>query len=283
MKSTYSYIALCFLFTACSTEVELPSIDTDGLTVEAIIDIGKTPRVYLTTSLPLIGNEGLDLVRAIEGNAKVEISDGEMSEIATFSVDNTRYPSRYYRFNNVFGEVDKRYQLKITLGGIVYASETSIPVEPNIVLVEAVRVPGAGERYNFKLRFKNSELAQYYKIYIKESEEIKYQEVDTFLVNNELFTTDEYEVYIDYFFINEEGYKKSRLIKDSLYDIKIIAITKEEHLFWKAIKGDDTGNLIGVPKLSKEVPTNITNGAFGYFGGTNEVIVKALCTIKNPT
>ena len=275
MKNRYFYSAMFFLLAACSTEVELPSIYEEGLTVEAIIEKDKTPRVYLTTSLPLVGNEDLDLVRAIEGNAKVEISDGTISEIATFDADNSRYPSRYYRFDTVVGEEGKVYQLKITVGGVLYESETSIPLQPNIVSVTSVGVPGKEHNYNFKLVFKNSEIAQYYKIFIKLAHRSKYDEVDTFLVNNELFTTDEYEVYIDYLFINDEGYEQSKLYKDYWHDIKIVAISKEEHLFWKAIKGDDTGNLIGAPKLSHEVPTNITNNAFGYFGGTNELVFRA--------
>jgi hypothetical protein len=264
-----------FLLSACSNEVELPSIYKEELTVEAIVEKDKTPRVYLTTSLPLVGNENLDLIRAIEGNAKVEISDGAKSEIATFAVDNSRYPSRYYRFDNIVGVASKTYHLKITLGGVVYESETSIPMAPIILSINSIGVPGTAEDYNFKLLFKNSEVAQYYKIFVKLAQESKYEEVDTFLVNNKLFTTDEYEVYVDYLFRNGEGKMQSKLYKGLEYDIKIIAITKEEHLFWKAIRGDDTGNLIGVPKLSNEVPTNITNNAFGYFGGTNELIIRA--------
>ena len=276
MKIIYYYIVSFFLLTACSNEVEVPSIYEEGMTVEAIIDEGENPRVYLTTSLPLVGNENLDLVRAIEGNAKVEISDGEKTEIATFAVDNRRYPSRYYRFNNIIGEENKVYQLKITVGGVVYESVTSIPLQPSIIYLESVGVPGKEDNYNFELRFKNSESPQYYKIFIKSAEESKYDEVDTFLVNNQLFTTDEYEVFIDYIYINTEGDEQSKLYKDVWYDVKIVAITKEEHLFWKAIKGDDTGNLIDVPKLSYEVPTNITNNAFGYFGGTHEVVIRAI-------
>ena len=75
-------------------------------------------------------------------------------------------------------------------------------------------------------------------------------------------------------FLENHTYANKRSNGNALLH-EIVAISKEEHLFWKAIKGDDTGNLIGAPKLSHEVQTNITNNAFGYFGGTNELVFRA--------
>ena len=275
MKIVYFYILLFLVSVACINEVEVPDIYKEELTVEAFVEKGKSPKVYLTTSLPLVGNENLDFIRAIQGNAKVEISDGNLTEIATFDVDDERYPNRYYRFANIIGEENKAYQLKITLDGLVYESETSIPKKPNILSISSLGVPEKDENYKFKILFENSNSPQYYKIFIKQEQESKFEEVDVFLVNNELFSGNEYEVYIDYLFLDLDGEEKSKLYKSYFYDIKIVAITKKEYSFWKALKGDDTINLINAPVILYEVPYSISNNAFGYFGGFNSEVIRA--------
>ncbi len=263
----YNFLILLVLV-ACN-EFEVPLNNTKGLTVEAYIEAGKTPKVYLTSPIPISGAEEIDLAKAIEGNAKVEISDGTVTEIAIFDADNSRYPNRYYRFLDIKGKVGGVYTLTITLEDVVYEGVTTIPVAPvinEVSYIEKVTHEGELGGRNIKIDFKKTMENQYCKIFIKRRSEEKYAKASPFLVNNLFSGGAGYTAYIDYMIEDALGRKVTNLHYGEEYSILVQTITEEEYNFWKSLLGDAT-TLVKLPSFSLEVPTNISNGAFGFWGG----------------
>lgn len=243
--------------------------NNDELTIEAIVEKGKKPVVYLTSSIALNNVTKNDVLRAMETAAKVEITHGNITEIATLAVDNNRYPSRYYRFDEIIGDTIDNYTLKVTLNNKIYTADTYIPKKAIIksITTQTNQDVNGNEKKRININFKKSDELSYYKIYIKKSGEFTYTCAEPFLVASEIYTDETFNVPIDY--VQKSVNHQSLLVKGNGYHLKIVAITPEEYLFWKSIKGDYLNNFFGVNTLPGTTYSNINNQAFGFFGGNN--------------
>ncbi len=265
---------ILFLFLSCENE-ELNFLDAvnDNLTVEAYVEANKKPVIYLTTGLPLNGFKEIDFLKSIESRAKVELFGNGISEIATFSKDNSRFPSRLYTFDNIKGEIGVSYELKITINNDEYISKTMVPKKPVLSSISVVEQSTfeAGV-YNLKIDLVNNpDENTYYKFYIKAKDVDKYSKASVFVVSNEFINTPVLTVFNDFFSFDKKGEKSSFLQKGTSYDLKIVSIVKEEFEFWESVFGSQT-EIVNLPSLAKEVPTNISNGGFGFFSGNSELI-----------
>lgn len=262
---------ILLLFISCNIDLSYLDTSDEGLTVEAYIDAEQTPRVYLTTSLPINGFNEIDFLKTIESTAKVEMFTDNISEIATFSKDNTRFPSRFYAFDEIKGKAGEQYVLKITIGDKVYTAETTVPKKPIIDKISVVEQSTLKEGlYNLKIDLVNPDEESYFKFYIKNSEDDYYQKASIFFTSNELINSPILTVYNDLFDFDEDEKKYSLLNNLTTYDLRIVAITKEEYEFWNEVLDSQT-DIVNLPNLVQNVPSNISNGAFGYFSGNSEV------------
>lgn len=264
---------ILFLFLSCkSDELDfLTPIGTENLTVEAYVNEGSNPRVYLTTGLPINGFKEIDFLKSIESTAKVEIEASSVYEIATFSKDDSRFPSRFYAFSDVIGKTGESYHLKITIGNKTYKATTKVPKKPVLKSVSVVKQSTFKEGiYNLKIEIENSKENAYYKFYVKEEKSENYEKALTFVVSNEFIKTPLLTVFNDYTDLDENEKRFSYLEKDKTFSVKIVSITKDEFLFWDRIFKSQT-QLFNLPTLAQEIPTNIVDG-FGFFSGNSETI-----------
>ncbi|NIJ43871.1 hypothetical protein FHR24_000310 [Wenyingzhuangia heitensis] len=268
-KIIYSIV---FVFLSCNTDnLEFLDITKEGLTVEAYIEANKTPVVYLTTSLPLNGFKEIDFLKAIESTAKVEIFENNKNEIAVFSKDNSRYPSRYYGFEELKGKTGELYTLKITVGDKVYTSEASVPEKPIMSKITIVKQSALKKgTYNLKIDLMNPKVDSYFKFYIKKSKDDVYKKTSLFVVSNELINAPVLTIYNDFLGLDENDKTISLLENNESYDLRIVSISKSEFRFWDKILVSQT-QIVNLPSTAKEVPTNISNDAFGFFSGNSEV------------
>lgn len=264
---------MLLLFLACKNDdLDLPQFIEEGVTVEAYVNANKTPVVYLTTGLPLNGFKEIEFLKSIESTAKVEIVGNKTSEIATFSKDNSRFPSRFYSFDNIKGKVGELYKLKITIGDKVYLSETKVPQKPVLSNISVIKKSTFKEGiYNLKIDLKNPETITYYKFYIKNKKEDKYEKASVFVVSNEFINTSILTVFNDIFDRDENDDLVSLLQNNNSYDLRIVSITKEEFDFWDRVLGSQT-EIFNLPNLAQEIPSNISNNGFGFFSGNTELL-----------
>lgn len=266
----YYFLLIAILVLSSCNTLENELVFKEELTIEGYIEYGKQANVYLTTSLPFSGEvDSLEIIKAIETKAKVELISQDFSEILTLKKDNSRYPFFFYRSNLIKGEVGKNYKLKVLLKGQEYLANTQVPEDPVITEIETLEVE---DEKRLKISIENNYLKKsYYKILIKSEMESKFSFAEPFIVNNETVKTDQLIVVIKY---NKkiDGVKVNQLEESGVFDIKLVAITQDEYLFIKSVKGDgEIDN--SIPNFSQEIYTNIKGGAgvFGFWAGENSI------------
>ncbi|GAA4230357.1 hypothetical protein GCM10022291_00280 [Postechiella marina] len=263
------YLLLIVLFGCENNNVIL----SDELTVEGQILEGEFARINLTNSLPFSGViDSMEVARSMEAKAKVELSDGEISEILTLKRDDSRFPYLYYRSNIIKGELNKQYNLSVTIRGKEFKSITTIPEKVNVLDVsfstweeEGVVEPDYKD-INFTIE-NNTDEDRYFKILIKNENEKRFEFARPFIFNTENISTNTFPLIVSYIKFNEDsGEKENHVRVGEVLELKIVSITKEQFYFWKSIEGDVTSPLED-SSFSNAVVSNISNGAFGYWSG----------------
>ncbi|TXE10174.1 hypothetical protein FUA26_11935 [Seonamhaeicola algicola] len=261
------------LFTiSCVTDTDVLQ---DKLTVEGHINQDEFARVYLTNSLPFKGViDSLEVAKSIESKAKVELFDGETSEILTLKKDDSYFPFLYYRSNEIKGQLGKKYKLKITIRDYEFNAETNLPEQPvvlNIEFLDAVAegrlIPGFKD---LRLTINNNKPNEpkYFKLLIKNETDTMFEHADPFIFNTENILTDTFPIIMHHkIYKNNE---RDDILKIGVVtDLQVVAITKAQYDFWLSVKGDVTVPIDNA-SFTTAVKGNISNGAFGYWSGESK-------------
>lgn len=250
-------------------------IISDELTIEGVIEQGKFANINLTNSIPISGViDSLEVALSIESKAKVVLSDGDITEILTLKRDNSSFPFLYYQSNIIKGEVGKAYSLSVQIRNKEFLSHTNIPEETNVLNLEFSDWIEDGVVYedykDIKLTIENkkAEDISYYKILIKNENEDKFQPARPFILSTENISVDSFPLLISYIKFDDDGAKNNQLKVGEVFELKLVAITKEQFEFWKSIEGDAT-SILDNSSFTLDVKSNISNGAFGYWSGEN--------------
>lgn len=270
-------LILLIPFIGCSIN-DTDTISNDPLTVEGQIQEGKLAEIRLTNSLKFKGNiDSLEIARSIQSKAKVTLSDGSVTEVLTLKRDNSRFPFLFYRSNTIKGDLEKKYELSITVTGKSFNSTTSIPIKPKILNIDYTTARKDGvitpEFKDIKLTINNpSKTIRYFKILMKGKNNTNFENASPFIISTENINTETFPLIVN--FNDFENGKKTNLLKvGETFELQIVSITKGQFDFWKSIKGDETTFLDG-SSFSNETISNISNGAFGYWSGENTVTTK---------
>lgn len=253
---------------------------SDKLTVEGAITENNFAEIYLTNSLPFSGIiDSLEVAKTIETKAKVELFNGETSEILTLKRDDSRFPFLYYRSNVIKGETDKAYDLSITIRNKTFKSKTVLPKKPEVLKVDFLESISAGvsdpNYRDIKLIVNNENVtARYFKLLIKNENDKAFELADPFIFNTENIFTNTFPVIVTYIdFDDITGERINKLMVGETIEIKLVAISKAQFDFWKSIKGDES-TFIENSSFTNEVASNLSNGAFGYWSGENAINLK---------
>jgi hypothetical protein len=263
------------LLTNCETETLIPE---DSLTIEGQIEEGEFAKVYLTNSLPFLGRiDSVDVAKSIESKAKVILSDGITSEILTLKRDNTRFPNVFYRSNKIIGQRGTNYSLKVSIRGKEFTATTDIPEKP-IVLETSFSnwIEDGIETKSYKninLLIDNSNKTnRYFKILVKTDEENIFVPANPFLISTENISTTHFSLITNYLDKDDKNEIINRIEVGKIIELKLVAITREQFNFWKSIKGDITTLIQS--SSANSINGNISNGAFGYWSGENQEILR---------
>ncbi|MFB9055291.1 DUF4249 family protein [Mariniflexile ostreae] len=269
------FLFVCMLICSC-TDYDTETWNSDSLTVEGQIETDKFAVIRLTNSLPFKGIiDSMEVAKSMETKAKVELFDGEHTEILTLKRDDSSFPFLYYRSNIIKGEIGKEYQLSISIRGKEFLSKTTVPEKANVLDIGFSEWTEDGIVFpdfkDIKIIIDNKTLKnKYFKILIKNEKENKFEFARPFIFNTENIYTENFPVVVSYVKFDDDGKKENQLRVGEIIELKIVAITKAQFDFWKSVKGDATSLLEGA-SLANQVPTNISNGAFGYWSGENAV------------
>lgn len=280
-KLFFVVIAIGLLFTGCEKSVSFKLDDvTPKLVVEAIIENGQAPVVYLSKSLGYFSKIDQNiLANSFVHNADVYVSNGTLThKLKEYSIPVGNGYNFYYYTNDpaspstlFFGELNKQYSLRIVSEGKEYTSVTNIPdttkrldtifwkpapagnpPEKIAVMVKAYDPPGFGD---------------YVRYFTKRNSEIFYPGLNS-VYDDQVIDGSSYEVQVERGVDRNtdipEGY--SFFDKGDTVTLKLCSIDKATYDFWRTMEYTylSVGNPFSSPT---KVLSNINGGGLGYFGG----------------
>lgn len=279
--STLIIIIVAFLISSCerSVDFKLDKVEPK-LVVEATIENGSTPLVFLSTSIGYFSKVSPAVLQSsFVHNAEVYISNGTV----THQMREYSYPAGggytfyYYDIDPsvpstvFFGELNHHYSLRIVSDGNEYTAETTIPnitrridsmfwkpaptgnpPEKVSVMVKCYDPPGFGD---------------YVRYFTKRNSEPFYPGLNS-VYDDQVIDGSNFEVQVergvDRNSEHPEGY--TFFNKGDTVTLKVSNIDKATFDFWRTM--EYTYASVGNPFSSPtKVISNIKGGALGYFGG----------------
>lgn len=283
MKAKFFFILLpgSLLFTACEKSVSFKLDEVaPKLVVEATIENGQPPLVYLSRSLNYFSqiNQNI-LANSFVHNAEVYVSNGTVThKLKEYTIPiGGGYNFYYYSIDSsnlataFAGQLNKTYSLRIVWDGKEYTATTHIPgitrhidsifwkqaptgnpPEKVAVMVRATDPPGYGD---------------YIRYFTRRNSEPFYPGLSS-VFDDQVIDGTTYEVQVERGVDRNEslpdGY--SFFNKGDTVTFKLCNIDKATFDFWRTM--EYTYSSVGNPFSSPtKVISNISGGALGYFGG----------------
>jgi len=134
MKKTVILFFSLVVFFGCQTEIEVKAPDYyDKIVLEGYIENGEYPIVSLCKSIPFFSTMSLEILwnKVLIKDARVFVSSskGEEEELFMNPIlqPHPEYPLFYaYSTQNIVGELNTSYKLRVEYEGKIYTSETKI-------------------------------------------------------------------------------------------------------------------------------------------------------------
>ncbi|MCB9056444.1 MAG: DUF4249 domain-containing protein [Chitinophagales bacterium] len=274
-------LSLLFLGVSCERDITFKLNDvTPKLVVEASIENGQPPIVYLSTSFDYFSTISPDLLtNSFVHNANVYISNGtlthQLKEYAVqvqpginfyyYSIDSSDLATAF------MGETDHNYSLRIEWQGDEYTAQTRIPI-PNrrIDSLFWKPAPPGNEPEKVALMIKAYDqpgYGDYIRYFTKRNSEPFYPGLIS-VYDDQIIDGSEYEVQVERGVErtgnNPEDY--TYFDKGDTVTLKLCNIDKATYDFWRTM--EFTYSSVGNPFSSPtKVISNMSKGALGYFGG----------------
>ncbi|MCU0382392.1 MAG: DUF4249 domain-containing protein [Chitinophagaceae bacterium] len=266
---------------ACEKDIDIELDDTtEALVVDASIESGRPPLVFLSRSLAFFSEINPDILAgSFVRNAEVYISDGvNRHKLREDSVGTTAGSTIYFYSNDVsnpgtaiIGQFERQYDLEIISEGRTYTATTTIPAitrrvdslwwekvqdeeDSNLVklIIRATDKPGFGNYIRYFTRVNQ----------------------ETFLPGVNSVFDDQVIDGTTYTFPVDKGFNKNLDQEDyepffhrgDTVTVKLAEIDRVTYDFWRTLEFSyqSVGNPFSSPV---KVLGNISNGALGYFGG----------------
>ncbi len=281
-KVFYLLIGIVAAFTACEKKIEFKLDDTtDKLVVDATIENGKGPIVFLSRSIDYFSTINPQiLANSFVHAADIMVSNGTQTQkLKEYSRQLNANGDKIYYYsidssnlvNAFLGELNQMYNINISVEGKVYTASTVIPnltkkvdsiwwrkaqaqedSSKVVIVVRATDPPGFGD---------------YIRYFTKRNREPFYPPF-TSVFDDLVIDGTTYELPVD------PGFDRNSNVKDDdrmfkrgdTVTMKLCNISKSNYEFWRTMEYSysSIGNPFATPV---KVLSNISNGALGYFGG----------------
>jgi hypothetical protein len=281
MKKLVSISAFCILLISCERKVDFKLDDvTPKLVVEATIENGQPPVVYLTKSQAYFSQIDLStLANSFVRNAEVYVSNGTLTHrlkeytipaggglnFYYYSIDSANLATAFT------GELNKQYSLRILTEGKEYTAVTTIPaITKRIDSLYWKQAPGSNPPEKVAVMIKATDppgLGDYARYFTKRNQEIFYPGLNS-VFDDQIIDGSTYDIQVERGVERNgdvpEGY--SFFDKGDTVTLKLCNIDKATYDFWRTM--EFTYASVGNPFASPtKVSSNISNGGLGYFGG----------------
>jgi hypothetical protein len=280
MKWFLFLMVLLVTFNSCEREIDLPLHETmPKLVVEATIENGKPPVVYLSKSVSYFSTIDINaLANSFVHHADVYISNGITTHKLKEDSVEIGNGQKFYFYSNdpddpatsFVGEFDTNYKMRVMVEGAEYLASTRIPVitkKIDSLFWVAAPVGVSEEKVVLTLTATDPPgLGDYVRYFTKRDSE------DFFPGINSVFD-DQVIDGTTYTWPVDRGLPRGIASGDLRYffkgdtvTLKLANIDRATYDFWRTM--EYTYATVGNPFASPtRVLGNISNGALGYFGG----------------
>lgn len=273
---------LTMLFWSCETLDESSFNEPPKVVVDGYIEEGAYPIVYLTYSSGYFEPvDSASLQELVLTTARVEVSDGEESEVLTLFRNTEVFPPFFYRATDLKGVAGKTYHLEVKSGDGVYSATTTIPVHVPIDSMWIENDPELEDLGKLWMRFQDDPDANnYYRNFIRvrnESEKFfpAYQStiVDR-VFNGELYDYPVLHLPESFLELDED----ILFAKGDTIALKFCTIDRESFEYWRALEQELylVGNPFG--SSGNDIPSNVSGnlpvlGIWTGYGVTQKTIL----------
>ncbi len=262
MKCISKIAFLGLLLTGCSTFDESDFNEPPKVVVDGYIEEGNYPIVYLTYSSGYFEPvDSASLQELVLTTAKVEISDGEESEILTLFRNSEVYPPFYYRGTDIRGEAGKTYHIEVTSGEGVYQSSTTIPKHVPLDSVWLETDPENDQLAKLWISFSDdSDEENFYRNFVRvRNESEKFFPAYQSTIIDRVFNGQQYEYPVlqqpdDFLELGDEILFQ----RGDTINVKFCTLDRESFEFWRALEQELylVGNPFG--SSGNDIPGNVS-------------------------
>ena len=281
MRIQFFVILLALLQWSCEKSVsfKLDAV-TPKLVVEATIENGQAPMVYLSRSLAYFSTLNPDsLAASFVQNADVWVSNGTQThqlKLYTVSLPGG-YNAYYYSTDSsslataITGELNKNYSLRILWEGKEFTATTKIPnITRRIDSLYWREAPAGNIPYKVSVMIRAYDppgYGDYIRYFTKQNNDPFYPGLNS-VYDDQVIDGSAYDIQIERGILRNgsAGEAYSFFDKGDTVTLKLCNIDKATFDFWRTM--EFTYASVGNPFSSPtKVVSNITGGALGYFGG----------------
>jgi hypothetical protein len=280
-KILLSFIVAALLLSSCEKGVQFKLDEVSAkLVVEAIIENGQAPVVYLSKSQGYFSKIDLNtLANSFVRNAEVYVSNGTLThKLKEYAVPvGGGYHFYYYSIDSsslataFVGQLNKSYSLRIISEGKEYTSTTTIPNTTRRIdsLFWKPAPPGndSGKVAVMVRAYDKPGFGDYVRYFTKRNSEPFYPGLNS-VYDDQVIDGSTYEVQVERGVNRNESHPEdySFFDKGDTVTLKVCNIDKATFDFWRTM--EYTYATVGNPFSSPvKVISNINGGGLGYFGG----------------
>jgi len=281
MRTLLFIFLASMIFSSCERNINFNLKDAQPkIVVEATIETGQGPIVYLTKSLSYYSKfDPATLANSFVHHAEVYVSNGAKTHKLKEYVAPIAGGINFYYYaidpstpSTAFvGELKKNYSLRIVAEGNEYTSTTTIPdTTKRIDTLYGKPAPAGNLPDQWALMLKATDkpgFGDYIRYFTKRNREPYYPGVNS-AYDDQVIDGSTYEVQVergvDRTIDHPEGW--TYFFAGDTVTLKLCTIDKATYDFWRTMEFayDNLGNPFASPT---KVLSNITGGALGYFGG----------------
>lgn len=275
------YLLLFGIVFSCQGDYGEP--DTQRLVVEAWIDKGGFPMVFVTRSIPVTSEYQSidDLGQYLERWAKVTIDNGSQQDVMVGRLNRHYYPPFYYTTSFMRGETGKTYHLHVETQDGLTADATTTLQDGDVAIDSFWVTPVATSDTLYQLHAQldmsvcNS---QYYKLFTQTNTELQ-TTVSTMLGTFSLDMIEQGHIIINQGRTNvNKDYITSFSVNDTVH-VRIAALTEEQYDYWRNF--EDALSLSRNPlfPVTNNLPGNVRDGIgywFAYNARSYDIVIRKL-------
>ena len=285
MKTTIKIYLIAFItllgFVSCEEELDLKLPDTANLlVVEGNITEGQPPLVYMTRTLPAVGEIRFSEIDSFfVGGAEISVSNGTETMILEeytldslgifYSVAQTDFITNKY----FVGEPGKYYDLEIKLDDRIITGRTKIPHSNPLdsIYYDFRSVGGVDSLARIFVRVTDADtLGNFYRFFTQRNDEPEYpitgSVVDDILINGESFPAfvERGQNPNDEFDFNTFGY----FMHDDTVTVRISSIDRAHYNYWNTFESNAAGGgpFSGITVVDSNIEGENVIGVWGGYG-----------------